>query len=155
MRRVELEALIPNRTPAEVLPEIVRFDRYPALAPHVRSTVVHRTLPTPTGRSEWELHFRSGLLRWTEEETFEAALGRVTFTQTEGDFDAFSGGWDLTPDGAGTCLEFRADFDFGIPSLAGILDPIAHRVIQETVAYVVTGMFSAAQVRTATELQPS
>src|SRR3954467_14118930 len=136
MRRVELEALIPNVTPAEALPKIVRFDRYPALAPHVRSTHVHQTLPAPTGRSDWKLHFRSGLLSWTEEETFEPALGRVTFAQTEGDFDAFSGSWDLTAEDGGPRLEFRADFDFGIPSLAGILDPIAHRVIQETVAYV-------------------
>jgi ribosome-associated toxin RatA of RatAB toxin-antitoxin module len=155
MRRVELEALIPARTPAEVLPEVVRFDRYPALAPHVHTTVVHRTLPSPTGRSDWELNFRSGLLHWTEEETFEPALGRVTFAQSEGDFDAFSGRWELTPDGGDTHLRFRADFDFGIPSLAGILDPIAHRVIQETIAYVVTGCFPAAQVRTAMELQLS
>ncbi|SCF49719.1 Ribosome association toxin PasT (RatA) of the RatAB toxin-antitoxin module [Micromonospora matsumotoense] len=152
MRRVELTALIPDHTPQQVLPEIIRFDRYPQLAPHVRSAVVHRSLPEPTGRSDWELHFRSGLLRWTEEEVFEPARGRITFAQTTGDFDELTGEWTLVAAGPDTELTFRADFDFGIPSLAGILDPIAERVIRETIAFVVTGIYDRAVLRTPMEL---
>ena len=141
MRRVEIDATIRSTSPHEVFDSIVQFDRYPDLAPHVQSTVVHATVPRPVGRSSWELHFRSGLLRWTEEERFLREELRVEFAQVTGDFDEFSGAWSLSSEGSGTRLFFQADFDFGIPSLEGILDPIAERVIKETVAWVVVGMF--------------
>jgi len=51
-------------------------------------------------------------------------------------------------------LRFQADFDFGIPSLEGILDPIAERVIKETVAWVVVGMFDVVRLADQEELIP-
>jgi ribosome-associated toxin RatA of RatAB toxin-antitoxin module len=154
MRHVELEALVPGMPPAEVFDAIVRFERYPELAPHVESTEVQRTVPEPTGRSAWTLHFRSGLLRWTEQEQFLRDQGRLVFEQTEGDFDSFTGVWVLTAEGQDTRLRFDADFDFGIPSLEGILDPIAERVIKETVGWVVVGMFDDAALVGAADLFP-
>jgi len=152
---VELAAVIRN-TPAEtVFDRIVRFDRYPDLAPHLQSTTVHATVPEPVGSSSWELHFRSGLLRWTEEERFRKDELTVDFEQLSGDFDEFSGAWTLRAQGADTALHFQADFDFGIPSLEGILDPIAERVIKETVAWVVVGMFDEVQLAEQFELVPS
>lgn len=141
MRNVRLGALIKNTPPEKVFDSVIRFERYPALAPHVQSTVVHETLPAPTGRSSWELHFRSGLLRWTEHDRFLTDDLVIEFEQETGDFDHFAGRWALRSSGADTRLEFDADFDFGIPSLEGILDPIAERVIKETVAWAVVGMF--------------
>ena len=141
MRRVLLEAVV-RATPAEaVFERIVQFDLYPKLAPHVQATTVHRTLPEPTGESSWELHFRSGLLRWRETETFDRAGLRITFAQDDGDFDELTGEWVLTEQSGDTTVRFRADFDFGIPSMAGILDPIAERVIKETIAWVLVGLF--------------
>ncbi|WJK37399.1 SRPBCC family protein [Solwaraspora sp. WMMA2065] len=141
MREVELSAFIPRVSPETVFDGVVRFERYPELAPHVESTVVHQTLPELTGSSSWELHFRSGLLRWTEEECFRRDELIVDFAQTDGDFDVFNGRWTFDHVADGCQLQFSAEFDFGIPSLEGILDPIAERVIRETVAWVVVGMF--------------
>ena len=141
MRRVELDAVIRSTKAADVFDEVFRFECYPDLAPHVQSTTVHEPYPGPAGSSSWELHFRSGLLRWTEREHFDRHELRMAFEQTEGDFDTFSGSWSLSQNGADTVLRFEAEFDFGIASLEGILDPIAERVIKETVAWVVTGMF--------------
>ena len=155
MRRVELEAVIRQTSPEVVFDQIVQFDRYPDLAPHVQSTTVHATVPAPVGRSSWELHFRSGLLRWTEEERFLRDRLRLEFTQVQGDFDELDGYWSLAADGADTLLNFRADFDFGIPSLEGILDPIAERVIKETIAWVVVGLFDEVHLEEHFELVPS
>lgn len=146
MRRVELNAVIPAVDATTVYDNILQFDRYAGLAPHVESTTVHETVPSPTGSSSWKLHFRSGLLRWTEAETFARDALRLEFEQTDGDFDSFAGVWALRQDGEDTVLHFEADFDFGIPSLEGILDPIAERVIKETVAWVVVGMFDNATI---------
>jgi ribosome-associated toxin RatA of RatAB toxin-antitoxin module len=154
MRRVELGAVIRDTAPETAYVEIARFERFPDLAPHVQSTIVHSALPEPTGRSSWELHFRSGLLRWTEEERYQQAEGIIAFEQLNGDFDEFSGTWTLTADGPDTRLRFSAEFDFGIPSLEGILDPIAERVIKETVAWVVVGMFEVVDLEDSFELVP-
>jgi ribosome-associated toxin RatA of RatAB toxin-antitoxin module len=145
MRRVALQATIRDMLAETVFDQVVQFERYPELAPHVQSTAVHRGLPAPTGKSSWELHFRSGLLRWTEEETFLREQLRITFEQTVGDFDELTGAWTLQQVGADTIVRFQADFDFGIPSLAGILDPIAERVIKETIAWVLVGLFADVQ----------
>jgi len=154
MRRVTLHAVIGATSPEYVFHSIAQFERYPQYAPHLQSATVHETLPGP-GRSSWELHFRSGLLRWTEQEDFDRTGLEITFAQLDGDFDEFAGWWRLEPDGADTRLHFEVDFDFGIPSLAGILDPIAERVIKETVAWVVVGMFDDVRLTEPLNLTPS
>jgi ribosome-associated toxin RatA of RatAB toxin-antitoxin module len=146
MRRIELEAVI-RSTPAEEVFDAIRcFERYPDLAPHVQATTVHETFPAPVGRSSWELHFRSGLLHWNEEERFLRDALRLEFVQTTGDFDQFEGCWVLRQEGPDTALHFHADVDFGIPSMAEILDPIADRVIRESVAWVLVGMFDEVEL---------
>lgn len=142
MRQVELDAIVHGAAAPYVFRQVLKFEHYPSLAPHVRATTVHATLPEPVGSSSWELHFRSGLLRWTERDEFDPAALRIAFTQTDGDFDEFSGHWQFTADGEDTRVSFRCDFDFGIPSLEGILDPIAERVIRETAAWAVTGLMN-------------
>src|SRR5439155_3122419 len=155
MRRVQLDAVIRGVDAATVFDNILQFGRYPEYAPHVQSTTVHETVPGTTGKSSWELHFRSGLLRWTGRETFRRDDLRLEFEQTTGDFDEFSGVWTLRQDGADTALRFECDFDFGIPSLEGILDPIAERVIKETVAWTVVGMFDDVALAEQFDIVPS
>ena len=36
---------------------------------------------------------------------------------------------------------FTADFDFGVPSLASIIDPVAERVLVETITEILRGLF--------------
>jgi ribosome-associated toxin RatA of RatAB toxin-antitoxin module len=140
MRHVTLNAVIFNEDACTVFENVVQFRRYPALSPHVQSTVVHETRPSATGSSSWELLFRSGLLQWSEKERFLREDLRIEFEQTEGDFDVFNGFWTIEQDQRDVALHFECDFDFGIESLEGILDPIAERVIKETVAWAVVGL---------------
>lgn len=141
MRHVDLEATVRDANAEDVLRALIQFDRYPELAPHVRATEVHETLPSETASSSWELYFRSGVLRWTETEKIDLAGLTVEFEQEDGDFDVFAGVWRFNQQGADTVVRFDGDFDFGIPSMEGILDPIAERVIRETVAWAIDGSF--------------
>jgi ribosome-associated toxin RatA of RatAB toxin-antitoxin module len=141
MRHVELRAWVRSEKARHVFENVLRWERYPRLAPHVRSAEVHTSYPEPEGSSSWELHFRSGLLRWTERDRFLPDRLEIRFEQTDGDFDTFSGSWRIEQRDDDVSVRFAADFDFGIPSLEGILDPIAERVIKETVAWAVTGLF--------------
>ncbi|MDX3227941.1 type II toxin-antitoxin system RatA family toxin [Streptomyces sp. ME19-01-6] len=147
MRHVELDAVVRSEKAGYVFENIVKWEKYPQLAPHVQATTVHGAFPAEAGSSSWELHFRSGLLRWTEEERFFPERGEIHFEQTDGDFDSFAGQWHITQSGDDVVVRFDADFDFGIPSLEGILDPIAERVIKETVAWAVTGSFARTEIR--------
>lgn len=152
MRHVELDAVVLGESAETVFASVARFDRYPELAPHVSATTVHGTLPAAKGGSSWELHFRSGLLRWTEEDRFLTDQLEIQFEQEDGDFDVFEGKWELRQQDADVVVHFEVDFDFGIPSLEGILDPIAERVIKETVAWAVTGLFDRTELRGEVEL---
>lgn len=154
MRHVELEALIPAEQAETVFHSVRRWERYPDLAPHVNATTVHATYPAENPSSSWELHFRSGLLRWTEDDVFDPERGEIRFEQSDGDFDSFTGTWSITQDGDDVAVRFDADFDFGIPSLEGILDPIAERVIKETVAWSLTGLFPSVRISGGSELVP-
>ncbi|MGA4851060.1 type II toxin-antitoxin system RatA family toxin [Streptomyces sp. G5(2025)] len=152
MRHVELEAVVPAEQVSTVFDAVMRWEKYPDLAPHVNSTTVHATLPDTRCSSSWELHFRSGLLRWTEDDVFLPEEGEIRFEQSDGDFDSFTGVWALTQAGDDVAVRFDADFDFGIPSLEGILDPIAERVIKETVAWSLTGLFPGTRIAGGIEL---
>src|SRR6185436_13237345 len=92
-------------------------------------------------RSSWVVEFRSGLLRWTEEDWFRRDQLRLDFRQTEGDFEEFYGGWviETVPNGVRTAL--IADFDFGVPSLASIVEPVADRVLTEVTQLILLGLF--------------
>ncbi|MGR8012182.1 type II toxin-antitoxin system RatA family toxin [Streptomyces hypolithicus] len=152
MRHVELGAVVRSEKAEVVFERVAKFERFPELAPHVSATEVHGALPDLKGSSSWELHFRSGLLRWTEEDTFDLEELEIRFDQEDGDFDTFTGKWAVRQDGADTVVHFEVDFDFGIPSMEGILDPIAERVIKETVAWAVTGLFDRTEIHAGVEL---
>ena len=91
-------------------------------------------------RPRW-LEFRSGLLRWNEHiSSFRDDL-EIHFSLVDGDFADFSGKWVMRQNGDDVRLHFEVDFGFGIPSMEGILDPVAEQAITETIERAVTGMF--------------
>ena len=93
--------------------------------------------------SAWEVEFRNGLLRWTEQDDFDRDALRITFAQIEGDLEAFSGQWNVIPVDHGCVVTFFAEFDLGIPSLAAFLEPVAQSAIEENVSKVLWGLFRA------------
>ncbi|KAA0942490.1 type II toxin-antitoxin system RatA family toxin [Streptomyces apricus] len=151
MRSVHVAVELPGVSPAAGYGQVKQFARYPELVPVVRAVTVHDG-STDAGAgdgsgeetSDWEVYFRNGILRWTESDRFDPADLAIAFTQLDGDFEEFEGEWRISQRPGGCLVDFRAGFDFGIPSLAGILDPVAERVIKETIARVVIGLFGGA-----------
>lgn len=144
MRHVSLTVLVADRSAEEAFASIADFASYPHHSAAVRSVVVTEAGPS-TRHSTWEVAFRNGLLRWTEEDTLSPAAGTITFRQIEGDVDLFEGGWEIrsTADG-GAQVRFTARIDMGMPTLADVLEPIASRTLLDNTLAIINGMFGPA-----------
>ncbi|MFF8725770.1 type II toxin-antitoxin system RatA family toxin [Streptomyces sp. NPDC015171] len=116
---------------------ITEFERYAEFVDEVRSVVVHPGDENGPLASDWDIFFRNGPLRWSEIDYFQRDARRIVFEQTDGDFELFRGSWQVEPVADGCEVIFEVTFDFGIPSLAGVLEPIATKVLKEAIATIV------------------
>ncbi|WP_063042302.1 type II toxin-antitoxin system RatA family toxin [Nocardia pseudovaccinii] len=125
---------------------IGHFEEYPALVDEVRSVEVESRAEDGPVTSHWEVCFRSGPLRWSEVDYFQPARRRIVFEQIDGDFEIFRGHWQVEALPGGCEVTFEVTFDFGIPSLTGILDPIACKVLKEGIALVIHRLLGKGEV---------
>lgn len=140
MRHVEIRSFIRGLEPDFVFDTLSDFRTYASLVDVVRSLTVE---PQADGTAicTWEVEFRNGLLRWSERDWFFREEMRLDFQQIEGDFDEFYGGWRLQPTPEGVHVALIADFDFGVPSLASIVEPVAERVLSDVTQQILKGLF--------------
>lgn len=145
MRSIEVRTVSTTVTPEAAFDLISNFERYSELVDEVNSVRVH---PHEAGHllSDWEVQFRNGPLRWSEVDYIQPELRRIVFEQTTGDFHTFRGVWNVKPVETGCEVTFEATFDFGIPSLEGILEPIATKVLKEGIAIIVHRLLGDATV---------
>lgn len=140
MRTVTLTAYVPGRDAPSVYARLCDLGCYPAHSDAVRSVTITEVTGDVT-LSRWEVAFRNGILRWTEQDTFDRAALRIDFAQLEGDVDEFAGSWVCEGDGGGARVTFNARIDLGIPTLAEVLEPIATRALLDNTASIVRGLF--------------
>jgi uncharacterized membrane protein len=145
MRTVLLRLQVPDKPASDVYRTLADFERYPELSDAVRSVVVKQVSENRTV-SDWEVTFRAGLLRWTEEDTFDADALNITFRQLEGDAAVFDGSWQCLAAGPGSEIVFAARLDMGIPSLADALEPIAVRTLIDNIVSIVRGLVGRAEL---------
>jgi Polyketide cyclase / dehydrase and lipid transport len=96
--------------------------------------------------SAWEVTFRVGLLRWTEQDTFDPGALSITFRQLDGDIAVFDGSWQCVDATPGSEIVFSARLDMGIPSLADALEPIAVRTLSDNIVTIVRGLTGTAEL---------
>jgi ribosome-associated toxin RatA of RatAB toxin-antitoxin module len=145
MRLVRLRLHVPGKAASDVYETLAGFERYPELCDAVRSVAVTEVSQNHT-ISRWEVTFRAGLLRWTEEDTFDPAALSITFRQVEGDAAVFDGSWQCADAAHGSEIVFAARLDMGIPSLADALEPIAARTLIDNIVSIVRGLAGTAEL---------
>ena len=145
MRTIRLGLYIPHKPASEIYAALADFGRYPELCDAVRNVAVTEVSEDRTV-SSWEVTFRAGLLRWTEEDTFDPGALSITFRQLEGDIAVFDGSWQCTDVTQGSEVIFSARLDMGIPSLADALEPIAVRTLSDNIAVIVHGLTGTAEL---------
>jgi ribosome-associated toxin RatA of RatAB toxin-antitoxin module len=139
MRHISIVARAPGRSAADIYRVISAFDRYPEHASVVRSVSVE---PLREGviASSWEVEFRDGILKWTEEDTFLPDQHRISFRQLAGDVETFTGEWAVADAEGAANVRFEADMDLGIPGIGDMLEPIAEQALGENIRAILTGL---------------
>src|ERR1700678_240437 len=95
MRTVRLRLHVPHKSASDVYATLADFPRYPELSDAVQSVAVTE-VSEYFSVSHWEVTFRAGLLRWTEEDEFDPGALRIRFRQLDGDIALFDGSWQCT-----------------------------------------------------------
>ncbi|MCX4690681.1 type II toxin-antitoxin system RatA family toxin [Kitasatospora purpeofusca] len=139
MRDVRVEAVLTKACPLEVFEKLKDFESYADHTSAVRSVVV-TTEADGTRTSDWTVAFRNGEMHWTERDIVDQQALTLTFDQVDGDFERFSGVWQVTPAGQDTTVAFAAAFDLGMPSLDYTVGPLAEQALQETVTAILLGV---------------
>jgi ribosome-associated toxin RatA of RatAB toxin-antitoxin module len=139
MREVRIEAHVGGTGPDELYRLIKDFARYPELTEGVHRVDVEE-LADGRARSSWEVAFREGVLRWTEEDRFFDSERRIEFREVEGDMQSFDGVWEITDAPEGSVVTFSASFDLGMASLGDLVEPIAERILRENFDSMLDGL---------------
>jgi len=145
MRTVRLRLHVPHKSASDVYAALADFERYPILCEAVQDVAVTEVSENRTV-SRWEVTFRAGLLRWTEEDTFDPGALSITFRQLQGDIALFDGSWTCLDAAPGSEIVFSARLDMGIPSLADALEPIAARTLTANIVSIVRGLTGRAEL---------
>lgn len=82
-------------------------------------------------RSQWVARLQGARFRWVEKDVFYPESWRITYHQTEGDLRVFEGHWQLQEVESGTEVTLVTEFEFGIPMLASLLNPVAKLAIRD------------------------
>jgi ribosome-associated toxin RatA of RatAB toxin-antitoxin module len=121
------------------------FGRYAALTDAVVGVAIDDLGGGRTGAT-WEVRFRRGILRWSEEDRFDQERCRVDFTLIEGDVEELEGCWEVSDDGDGCRLRFVAHFDMGIPTISHIVEPLAEETLAENMVVIVRKLIGGAEI---------
>jgi hypothetical protein len=132
-QHVEVSAVHPSGTPAATFAVLRELDRHVVTGEVIQAL---RLEPLGDGArvSRWDVKFRNGILHWSQRDEFDDETYTMSFRMIEGDAETLEGTWRVTEAPEGCRITFSCEFDLGIPSLAKFLDPVAVRILRETVA---------------------
>lgn len=143
MRTTEMKAHLSGIPAAEAFDRLSDFSSYAALAPSIRSIEVERVSDTVLNTT-WNVNFRGGTMRWTEEDVLDREAGTITFKLLKGSLKQFDGAWEVSDADGGCDVRFTCDFAVGMPAVASLLDPLAERAIRDNIKEILQGLFGAA-----------
>lgn len=81
--------------------------------------------------SHWVSNVDGRKIVWTERDDFYPEDFKITYQQTDGDLKKMEGVWELNDEAEGVRVSLTVDFEFGIPMIAGLLNPLLVRKVRE------------------------
>lgn len=114
----------------ELYPILKRMDKYPEFMEDLISVEVLERKDNTTVTS-WVSNVDGRTIKWTELDTFDDDKLYITYRQLDGDLKKMEGAWELTEIEGGTEVRLTVDFEFGIPMIAGLLNPILKKKVRD------------------------
>lgn len=129
--RVEVSKLV--QAPVEQVYRICRdLPSFPKFMPNVVSVTVKEAGDNWTV-TEWVTRLQGRTIRWTERDEFDDVTPRISYNQVSGDLKTFRGEWHFAPEGSGTRVTMTCEFEFGIPVIAALLNPVAVMALRSNI----------------------
>ncbi len=114
----------------KIYPILKNMEKYPEFMKDLVSVeILERTGHNTV--SKWVSNVDGRVIKWTELDTFDDENMHIAYKQIEGDLKKFEGEWILTPLIEGTEIKLTVDFEFGIPMIAGLLNPILKKKVRD------------------------
>ncbi len=114
----------------KIYPILKDMEKYPGfMADLVSVEVLERTATTTI--TKWVSNVDGRIIKWTALDTFDDENMHISYQQVDGDLKKMAGEWILTPTDEGTDIKLTVDFEFGIPMISGLLNPILKRKVRD------------------------
>ncbi|WP_350342450.1 SRPBCC family protein [Proteinivorax tanatarense] len=81
--------------------------------------------------TQWKTVLKGKPFNWKEKDLFDPNNYIITYSLVEGDLKKFEGSWKLTTEDDQTRVTLDVDFEFGVPMIASLLNPIAKIIIKQ------------------------
>jgi ribosome-associated toxin RatA of RatAB toxin-antitoxin module len=114
----------------EIYPILKEMEKYPDFMEDLISVEVLERKDNTT-ITKWVSNVDGRTIKWTELDVFDDEQLHISYRQLEGDLKRFEGEWILIPISGGTEVKLTVDFEFGIPMIAGLLNPILKKKVRE------------------------
>lgn len=104
------------------------MEQYPRFMPNLVSVeVLERTENTTI--TKWKSSVDGIEINWKELDTFDHNNFHVVYKQLEGDLKTFDGEWLLSQVDDSVYVTLKVNFEFGIPMLAAMINPLLKRKV--------------------------
>jgi coenzyme Q-binding protein COQ10 len=129
MPSVEVKETIKGK--ADDVFEVIRdMESYPKFMPSLNAVQVLERGENWTV-TYWDTTLNGMSFKWRERDEFCDEKNRIRYYQIEGDLRKFEGEWIVEQVGEHTCVTFTVDFEFGVPMLSALLNPVAKVKIRQ------------------------
>ena len=130
MPSVESEIVV--SAPLEQVYALARdIERFPQFMEDVEEvTILEQTPERQVSRWVGAIKELRRTITWTEEDFWDVQEHVCVFRQTEGDFTDYSGRWEFAPEGEGTRVRLRLDYEYNVPLVGALIQNILKKKMQ-------------------------
>ncbi|MDD4320867.1 MAG: aromatase/cyclase [Acidaminococcaceae bacterium] len=126
---VESKALMQGKK-EDIYDIIAKMEDYPLFMESLKSVKVLERGENFT-ISTWDSDVDGRRIAWTERDEFDPKNFSITYKQTQGDLKKMEGAWNIKDTDQGVEVSLSVDFEFGIPMISGLLNPILKKKVRE------------------------
>jgi len=93
----------------------------------------------------WVVEVDGVRLTWQETDVFFPEEWTIRYRLTKGDMARYEGEWSLKPSIGGTILNYKVDFELGIPMISGLLQYLLVKKVENSCRDMLNGIKEIAE----------